>query len=111
MSIKRISRTRVAAPVTEYVDEEPPAAGSGMQEDSRVSTLVYVRAGGPDETRTGGDVETKAGPASESRIGGDVETRVDTRVETKHSTELSGEEGRIGGPSGRDSPPRSKWSV
>jgi hypothetical protein len=111
MSIKRISRTRVAAPLTEYVDEEPLATRIGTKEDSRVNSNVDVRAGGPDDTRTGGNVETKASPAVESRVGGNIETRVDTRVETKHSPELWGKETKIGGPSGRDSPTKNRWSV
>lgn len=44
MSIKRISRRRVAAPVMEYLDEEPLA-----------TTIAE-----PDDVRAGGDVVTKA---------------------------------------------------
>lgn len=64
MSIKRISRTRVATPVTEYVDEEPLATRIDTKEDSRVDTRI--------NTRAGGDAETKASPATESRGGGDI---------------------------------------
>jgi hypothetical protein len=85
MSIKRISRTRVAAPFTEYVDEELLETRIGKKEDSRVGTNIDVRAGGPDDTRAGGDVETKASPAVESRGGGDI--------------------------SGKDSPAKSRWSA
>lgn len=57
MSIKRISRRRVAAPIMDYVK--------------------------PEDTRTGGDVETKINPTAQSRVGNDVETRVETRIESK----------------------------
>lgn len=67
MSIKRISRRRVAAPVTEYVDEEPLATRLGMKEDSRVGSNDDTRAGGPDNTRAGGNVETKAGTDTETK--------------------------------------------
>jgi hypothetical protein len=103
MSIKRISRTRVAAPVTEHVDEEPLATRIGTEEESRV--------GGPDAARIGGNVETKAGPAVESRVGGDIQSRVGSNVETKNSPEWCGKESRIGDTSGRDSPTKSRWSV
>lgn len=82
MSIKRISRTRVVAPVTEYVDEEPLAKRVGTMEDWRASRA--------DETRVGGNVETKASPALESsrdlqsRVGSNVETRTGTEVESRY---------------------------
>ena len=78
MSIKRISRTRVATPVTEYVNEDLLA--------TRIGTKVETRAGEPDDTRVGGDVQTKASPAVESVVGGDIQSRVDIRVQTKYST-------------------------
>jgi hypothetical protein len=66
MSIKRISRRRVAAPVNTSVD---------LQSD----------------TRTGGDVETKINPPApsdnlQSRTGSNVETRAGTSAEWGHST-------------------------
>lgn len=66
MSIKRISRRRVAAPIMDYVDD--------------VNTNAGIK---PENTRTGGDVETKINPAAHSKVGTDVETRVETRVESK----------------------------
>ena len=68
MSIKRISRRRIAAPVTEYVDEGP---------------LATKIAGELDNARVGGDVETKANPSTATSIGGDIEARVGSNVETR----------------------------
>lgn len=64
MSIKRISRTRVAAPITEYVDEEPLAMKIDTKEDNRVGTNVDVRVGGDVETKASTAVESRAEPAS-----------------------------------------------
>ena len=58
MSIKRITRRRIAAPIIGYADE---ASGN----------------------RTGGDVETKINPPAQGKVNGDMLSRVDTRVETK----------------------------
>ncbi len=69
MSIKRISRRRIAAPIMDYVDNV-----------ISVDTYAGIK---PDDTRTGGDVETKINPAGQSRVGNDVETRVEMRVESK----------------------------
>ena len=60
MSIKRITRRRIAAPIMEYADN-----------------------------RTGGDVETKFNPPEQkvqSRAGTNIETRTNTEVETRHDT-------------------------
>ncbi|HEX7314390.1 MAG TPA: hypothetical protein VF297_10730 [Pyrinomonadaceae bacterium] len=84
MSIKRISRRRVAAPFTEHVEKE----------DSKINASVDVRADGPNDVRIGGNVETKAVPAVESKVGGDTQFRVETRVETKYGTELRDTRGR-----------------
>jgi hypothetical protein len=67
MSIKRISRRRVAAPIIEYVDE------------AMLTT---------NNTRTGGDVETKINPPMQSGDGGDTQSRAGTNVETRTSTEV-----------------------
>jgi hypothetical protein len=106
MSIKRITRRRIAAPFT----------------DHEVS---------PNDARTGGNVETKMNPPVQSAIGGDTETRVDTRVETKASPALQNNEGRFGADTqsragtnvetrsntdvassnGKDVPQLSRWSI
>lgn len=113
MSIKRISRRRVAASVTEYVDEEPLATRIDTKEDSRVSAPVNVTVGGPDDARVGGDVETKAIPAVASRVGGDVQSRVGTNVDTRTGTDVawtySNKEGRAEPAGGRASPTKSRW--
>ena len=74
MSIKRISRRRVAAPYAEYVDQKP------------LTTI----AGGPDDARVGADVETKASvptnravvPTNKT-VSSDIESKVGTKVDTR----------------------------
>lgn len=120
MSIKRISRTRVAAPFTEYVDEEPPATRIGTKEDSRVGGEDDSRFGTVQDWRAGGDVVVKASPALESSIGdtggrGGLDQARDSsmnraggNVETKSSTEA---EGRAEPGDGRNYPTKNRWSV
>ncbi len=76
MSIKRISRHRVAAPIGEFVDEDPLA--------TRISTKQDTIADTKDNTRTGGDVETRVSPKLESSLGGGKQSRTGGDVETKY---------------------------
>lgn len=90
MSIKRISRNRVAAPIMEYVDEELLA--------TKVNTSVDAW---PNDNRTGGDVETKINPPVESKVGGGIQSREGTNIETRTSTDVEF----------KDHPQMSRWSV
>lgn len=76
MSIKRISRMRVADPITGDVDEEP------------LATSISTNANGPDNARTGGNVETKASPQEESAAGSDIQSRVGTNIDTRIDTNV-----------------------
>ncbi len=72
MSVKRISRRRVAAPVTDSVDEE---------------LFTTTSAGQLDNARTGGNVETKDGSYSKSSVeSGDAQSRVGSNVETRNGS-------------------------
>ena len=70
MSIKRISRMRVATHLTKLVDEDP------------LATKINIK----DDTRTGGDVETKATPTMERSVGGAMQSRVGTNIDTRSGT-------------------------
>jgi hypothetical protein len=59
MSIKRISRIRVATPIAEYVE---PLATRISFDDSRTGGDVETRTGGDVETKAGGDIITKSSP-------------------------------------------------
>lgn len=76
MSIKRVSRMRVTAPITEDVDEE------------LLATSISSNASGPDNARTGGNVETKASPQVESTGGRDIQSRVGTNIDTRIDTNV-----------------------
>ena len=83
MSIKRISRRRVAALPMDYVDEELTISND-MQ-------TVDTIASAPGGSRTGGDIETKAsalvvGGAVQARVGGNVETRDGSSVGSRYGT-------------------------
>ena len=106
MSIKRISRRRVAAPVMEYVED----SRTGGDVETKINPLVQSSAGGDTPSRVDTRVETKDGPGGDiqSRAGTNIETRTNTEVETRHSAT----EGSKAEPSGgKDAPTLSRWSV
>ena len=111
MSIKRISRRRVAAPIMEYVEEAPlNDTRAGGSVETKINPPVQTSAGGDIPSRVDTRVETKDGPGGDiqSRAGTNIETRTNTEVETRHSTT----EGSKTEPSGgKDAPTVSKWSV
>ena len=110
MSIKRISRRRVAAPIMEYVEEAQLNNRAGGSVETKINPLVQSNAGGDMPSRVDTRVETKDDPGGDiqSRTGTNIETRTNTEVETRHSAT----EGNKAEPSGgKDAPTLSRWSV
>src|SRR5215212_3517266 len=104
MSIKRISRRRIAAPFTDH-DVSANDARTGGNVETKINPPVPSAIGGAPQTRVDTRVETKAGPAlqnDEGRFGADTLSRAGTNVETRSNTDVASS-------GGKDVPQMNRW--
>lgn len=106
MSIKRITRRRIAAPIRDH-EVSPNDARTGGNVETKINPQVQSAIGGPTETRVDTRVETKASPAlqnNEGRCAADTHSRAGTNVETRSNTHVASS-------GGKDVPQLNRWSI
>lgn len=106
MSIKRITRRRIAAPFTNH-EVHPNNARTGGNVETKINPPVQSATGGATETRVDTRVETKASPEmqnNEGRFGADTQSRAGTNVETRSNTNVASS-------GGKDVPQLNRWSI
>jgi hypothetical protein len=106
MSIKRITRRRIAAPFTDY-EVSLNDARTGGNVETKINPPVQSAISGATGARVDTRVETKASPAlqnNEGRFGADIQSRAGTNVETRSNTDVASS-------GGKDGPQMNRWSI